>query len=636
MGKTTCAAAFAVTCARAGQRTLLISTDPAPSAGDALGQKLGAAPRRVKGAANLRAAEVSASRVLARWLDARRTTLQTIALRGTFLDQDDVAALLGLSLPGIDEIAALMEISRFGESGAYDTIVVDTAPTGHTLRMLAMPALLRALAVVFDRMHRKHRAIVEALSGRWSPDAADALIESIDAEGRELSALLADRRRAVMTWITLPEPMAVAESVDALQELRRLGMHVDALVVNRLTPAPDRPCRWCAARRTFEGASIRAVSARAGQLAIRTISARAREPRGIAALLDIANEMSSRPRLPRSQVRSGPRPRVVTGLPAPDGNPFLLRDVEQLSLLMFGGKGGVGKTTCAAATAICLAAENPQRPVILISVDPAHSLGDVLGVPLADEARHVHGTPSNLSTREIDAVARFSVVKKQYAGAIDALFGRLASGNRFELSADREAMRDLIELAPPGLDELMAMVEVSDALEADTGPRPLVVLDTAPSGHALRLLEMPGLVHEWVKTLMAIVLKYQPVVGIGELGVVLLGMSHGLGRLRTLLADPKRSAFLAVTRPARLPVAETRRLLKRLHALDIHVRATVINAWGAGTCGSCMTSRREQQRALVQLRSRAGRRTIVMAPATMPPPHGAESLRRWAARWVVA
>ena len=100
----------------------------------------------MKDVANLHAAEVNAAKVLARWLDTRRTTLETIALRGTWLDQDDVSALLGLSLPGIDEIAALLEIGRIGQSGAYDPIVVDTAPTGHTLRMLGMPALLSALA----------------------------------------------------------------------------------------------------------------------------------------------------------------------------------------------------------------------------------------------------------------------------------------------------------------------------------------------------------------------------------------------------------------------------------------------------------------------------------------------------------
>ena len=633
MGKTTCAAAFAVTCARAGQRTLLISTDPAPSVGDALDQRLGTAPRPVKGAANLRAAEVDAATVLARWLDPRRSTLETIALRGTFLDKDDVGTLLGLSLPGIDEIAALMEISRFGQSGAYDTVVVDTAPTGHTLRMLAMPALLAALALVFDRMQRKHRAIVEALSGRRASDVADDLIGSIAAQGRELSALLVDHGRAAMTWVTLPEPMAVAESTDALNELRHLGVHVDDVVVNRLTPPPDRPCRWCGARRAFEGAAIRTLSSHLGKFSIRTIEARAREPRGIRALLDIGRELASKPRLPRSQPRRGVG---ALSVPTPRGGPFpLLPMFEQVTLLLLGGKGGVGKTTCAAAMAIRMAAASRQRPVLLLSADPAHSLGDVLGVTLSDAARKIPGAPPNLSAREIDAAARFDLIKNEYAGAIDSLFGRLARGNSFELTSDRDAMRDLIELAPPGLDELMAMVDVSDALETDGVARQLVVLDTAPSGHALRLLEMPALVHGWVKALMGIVLKYQPVVGVGELGAVLLRMSQGLGRLRSLLADPARTVFLTVTRPAALPTAETRRLMTQLTRLNIHVPAVVVNAWGAGTCGSCTAIRREQRHALNQLGAAVRRRPLVIAPSTMPPPQGPKALRAWGETWVV-
>jgi arsenite-transporting ATPase len=577
--------------------------------------------------------EIDAPKALERWLAPRRATFEAIALRGTWLDADDVGRLLRLSLPGIDEVAALMEIGRLGEAGRHDLLVVDTAPTGHTLRMLATPELLRTVAAVFDRMQGKHRAIVEALRGRWTPDESDALVAALDDEGRRLSELLRDGERAVMTWVTLPEQMAVAETIDALAELRRLDVRVDTLVVNRVTPAPDRRCQWCSVRRGFERGAIEGLLASiGGSMRVAAVAARPTEPRGPAALRAIAAEMQVPARFPRGAAKPATRraPRLARGPGAPVtiGGP-------KLSLLMFGGKGGVGKTTCAAAFAIAIAKTSPSRRVLLLSADPAHSLGDALGVPLGDEPRRVRGAPANLTARELDPAARFESLRQRYTRALDALFGRLVRGTAVDATGDRQSMRDLLDLAPPGLDELIAIVEVSDALETGpSGAPPVVVLDTAPSGHALRLLEMPSLVHDWVKALMSMLLKYQPIAGIGELGAVLLQTSQGLGRLRALLADPARCAFVAVTRPAALPMAESTRLHKRLAALDISVPLVIVNAVGAGSCGACATTRANQERALASMRRTLRGRPLIIAPASVPPPHGARGLSEWRRTWM--
>jgi len=108
--------------ARTGRATLIVSTDPAPSLGDALKQRLTRVPRPVHGVAHLHAVEVDAALALAGWLKRRRGLLEQIALRGTWLDADDVARLLRLSLPGIDEIAGLLQLGEFAESGRYDHI----------------------------------------------------------------------------------------------------------------------------------------------------------------------------------------------------------------------------------------------------------------------------------------------------------------------------------------------------------------------------------------------------------------------------------------------------------------------------------------------------------------------------------
>lgn len=632
VGKTTCATAYAVARARAGDRTLLISTDPAPSVGDALRQPLSSSPRAVAGTGGrLRAVEVDAAAALDRWLAPRRAAFETIVLRGSWLDEDDVKALLRQSLPGIDEIAALMEIGRFARATRYDSLVVDTAPTGHTLRMLAMPRLLETLAGVFDQMQDKHRALVAALRGSWTPEEPDDQISELDAEAQYLSALLRDSRQTATSWITLPEPMALAESVDGLDELRRLCIHVDTLIINRVTPAPDRPCRWCGTRRKAERLAIRPFLARVPTtIRVAAVHARASEPRGPAALSGVARDMERPVRWP--SVR-GSAIAAVAGKPALVGRPVALTD-PGMSLLMFGGKGGVGKTTCAAAAAIEIAATHPERAVLVLSTDPAHSLGDALGVPLDNDARSVDGAPANLRARELDAAAGFDAIKARYRDAIDALFARFGRGSAISVSGDRQALRDLMDLAPPGLDELMAIVEVSEALDAASG-QPLLVVDAAPSGHALRLLEMPALVHDWVKALMSILLKYQAVSPVGDLGALLLQMSQGLGRLRALLVDPSRAAFVVVSRPAALPMAETERLVRRLERLGIPIAAVLVNAIGAGTCGQCTVARREQQRALAafQRSRRVAGSALLLAPGVWPPPAGPRALRDWRRMW---
>ena len=174
VGKTTCAAAAAVRAAEEGEQVLVVSTDPAHSLGDALGTKLGPDAKKVTG--RLSAAQLDADRALGRWVDERENAFRTIAERGTYLDDEDVERLLSLSLPGVDELVGLVELRRLANVREYDRVVVDTAPTGHTLRLLEMPETLRRFAEVLDDMHAKHRFLASSLGGRWRPDFADEVI----------------------------------------------------------------------------------------------------------------------------------------------------------------------------------------------------------------------------------------------------------------------------------------------------------------------------------------------------------------------------------------------------------------------------------------------------------------------------
>jgi arsenite-transporting ATPase len=292
-------------------------------------------------------------------------------------------------------------------------------------------------------------------------------------------------------------------------------------------------------------------------------------------------------------------------------------------LLLFGGKGGVGKTTCAAACALGLASAGNR--VLLLSTDPAHSLGDALDAALSDEPREV---AERLTARELDADRAFATRRDQYRQSVDELFDALRGGARFDATFDRIVVQDLIELAPPGIDELFALFAVSEALQ---GTFDVVVVDTAPTGHALRLLELPDKALGWVHALLEILLKYRRVIGLGDLARTLTTTARELRELKELLRDPERCLFIPVTRAAALPRIETERLLSALRHAGIAAGPVLVNALTPPGCARCRRAAAAEQVELSALR----RRTPAMlgAPAVTPAPRGPRALLAFSRTW---
>ena len=627
--------------AERGHQVLIVSTDPAHSLGDLLGVRLGPAARPVptrKG--SLYAAELDADAALGRFVAARRGQLARILSRGTYLDDDDIERLLRLALPGVDELIGLLELTRLGQARAYEDVVVDTAPTGHTLRLLAMPRTLERMAEVLDDMQAKYRFLGESLGGRYRPDAADALVDEIAADGRRLHALLRGPDRCAFSWILLPEALALEEAKDALAALRADGLSVGEVIVNRVTPEPRGRCVACEARVCAERGVVRSARHELSGQALKLLPALAREPRGVSALRGLGRALSSdavataTPGRRKCRARSGRR---APARRADSLGPWL---PETIQLVLLAGKGGVGKTTCAAALALALAESRAPRRVLVLSTDPAHSLGDALDVALGDEARHPPGAPPGLESREIDAAALMASRRRRYLDAVGEVFDALRGDSSFDPTFDRTVVEDLIDLAPPGLDELFGLLEVVDALDRSYDT---VVVDTAPTGHALRLLEMPESALEWVHAFMEILLKYRKVIGLGDLGADLVALARDLRRLQALLRDPDRARALVVTRAAALPRLETARLVRALHRLGVSVGGVIVNALTSTTgrageplCSRCRQAARAEQASVKALRDDPKTPTIIVrTPAQVPPPRGVSSLSRWQRSWAL-
>jgi arsenite-transporting ATPase len=638
-GKTTCAAATAVALAEQGRDVLLVSTDPAHALGDILDNKLTTRPSPLpvrRGA--LRACELDADRALARWLTRRRPELAAIFQRGTILEPTEIDRFLELSLPGVDELFGLLEIERLASERAYDHVVIDTAPTGHTLRLLATPALITTIARVLDVLEEKHRVLGEAFAPGMAlrGDASDALIEELRQDGDRLRHLLRDVSRTELCWVLLAEEMSVAESSRALDTLESESIAVTDIIANRVTPPPPSTCALCDGRRRYEAEWLNAIARRWSNRKIRlwTLPALEQPPRRLPALRAVMP--SIKPLKARAATRVLRKPKRKQSR-ASRALPRVLQPSAATRLVIVGGKGGVGKTTCAAALALSVARDAPDRRVLLLSTDPAHSLGDVLGERIGDAEQPIPaGETATVIVREIDAAAGWRQWRERYRESIGAVFAKLA-GPDADLAVDRAIVEELFDLAPPGMDEIVGMLAIVDALTRNTSPIDLVVVDTAPTGHTLRLLELPAQAHAWVRQIMRVMLKYHLAAGADELSAEVVWLSKGLTALEKLLTNPRAAGFVVVTRPEQLPAVQTERLAAWLRRHRISRRALIVNGVTPAGCARCRrVAARERRQIAALLRSAEWRRSnaaVVLAKAVAPPPRGTVTLQNWSSTW---
>lgn len=636
VGKTTLAAAYAVTQARAGRRVLVVSTDPAHSLGDVLGQRLSSRPRPVplprsstasRRTGTLDAIELDAGRAFARWMTSQRAGVALALQHGTWLDRADIDILLTLPVPGIDELAGVLEIVSYSEARRYDALVVDTAPTGHALRLLAAPGELASVAAALDALQADHRTIREQFARVGRTDAADAVIAYLSREAQASGALLRDGSRTMFHWVMLPEALSLAETDDGLRALEAAGIQVGWLVVNRVIAAGGA-CPICDRLRAEETRVIAEASTRLTSRArMQLVYETAREPRGVEALRRVRRVTAGRRTIPQGRTPGSARYSV----PAthPDGRRALLQRLEGAELVFVAGKGGVGKTTVAAALAIELSREHGGRRTLLLSTDPAHSAGDALRRQAGDTAARVSAREPLLWVRELDAPAALAAQRVRLQAALQELAHAAGA------SADATQLSGLLDLAPPGLDELVGMLSVLDARDAYA----TVVVDMAPTGHALRLLEMPETTQAWAQALLRILLKYRELVRPGQLASSLVSLSRSIRQLRGVLADARLARAVVVTRAAAVPAAEHSRLVSRLRRLGLEVAGVVVNArtLDPGGCARCRGMASAERLVLPALKSashRGARASIMVeAPLAAPPPRGAAALRAWAQTW---
>jgi arsenite-transporting ATPase len=235
VGKTTMAAATAMELAKE-KKVLIFTTDPAPSLTDIFGQPIGNQPTPIDGMHNLFAMEINSKTVMQEFRVKYARDILEILQQGTPLSNKETEEMFSLDIPGIDELMGLMKIAEFMGCADYQAYIVDTAPTGHTLRLLTMSDLLDNWIKFLASLRWKYHTIARAFAGTKRMDRADKFLMEMKKGVKKVKALLQSPERTEFVAVTIPEKMAISETEDLIKNLDHMRLASRHIIINNIIP----------------------------------------------------------------------------------------------------------------------------------------------------------------------------------------------------------------------------------------------------------------------------------------------------------------------------------------------------------------------------------------------------------------
>ncbi len=596
VGKTTVSAAYAVYQASRNPRrpVLLMSTDPAHSLADVFQIRLGWKPEQVPvPSAKLTVWQVDAKRQFRKFLDRYREAIVALLESGTMFTRREIEPLLDTTLPGMAEMAALLAIHEMLAAGTFGEIVVDTAPIGHTLRLFEMPEYFARFLDLLDLAGSRDQVLAAHFGGasmarnpfigKWR-----AMVAAVQ------EALHQPDSRIVM--VTTPEEFSLNEAARTARTMAESSdpLHVTDITINRVV------------RRAGQCAACRQQAARS-RAAERFVS------RQFPGIQRHRAEDLGGPVLGASSLNAlgrhifGGKPLRLAVQPPATAAEVKLKRVPwpelQTRVTWTSGKGGVGKTTLSAAMAVHQRGQTQSQAVFICSTDPAPSLDDIFQQEIGDRAVSVLGD-AKLRAAELDAAAEFRGWADEMKRKINEGFRSDVRGLHVDLSFERRILTALLDLVPPGVDEVAAIFRVLDLADK----RQWLIVDMAPTGHALELLRMPERILLWSRLLLKSLAPHRRMALARDVAVQIATLSQRVRELASMLKDGRLSQVVAVMLAEPLPDRETTRLLDSLEELGISATVLFVNRVlfapmkGAGRCRRCQVARQWQMTTLSGIR----------------------------------
>lgn len=526
VGKTSIACATAVTLADAGKRVLLVSTDPASNVGQVFGTRIGNTITTIDAVPQLSALEIDPEAAAQAYRDKIvgpvRGVLPDAVVKGI---EEQLSGACTTEIAAFDEFTALLIDSAL--TADYDHILFDTAPTGHTIRLLQLPGAWSG----FLEEGKGDASCLGPLAG----------LEKQREQYKAAVDALADAERTRLVLVARAQASTLREVARTHAELADIGLRQQYLVINGVLPESaangDPLATAVIAREQAALANLPEVlqTLPRDQLALKSFNLMGLD--ALHHLLDDTEVLVDNPTAPTTVPLVAPTLATLVNEIAADGH----------GLVMVMGKGGVGKTTLAAAVAVELA----QRglPVHLTTSDPAAHLTETLSEAL-----------ENLSVSRIDPHAETERYRQH---VLETKGAKLDAQGRALLEED---------LRSPCTEEI-AVFQAFSRIIREAG-RKFVVMDTAPTGHTLLLLDATGAYHREIARQM------------GDKG---LNFTTPMMQLQ----DPKQTKVLLVTLAETIPVLEAANLQDDLRRAGIEPWAWIINnSLAAARTGSPLLQQR--------------------------------------------
>ena len=595
VGKTTVSTAYALyASAVRGKKVVLISTDPAHSLGDVLDLDLKSGIQTLGGTGRARLSiwQVDAGARFQEFLDEYRDPITKLIKQGTFLSKSEIDSFLETALPGLAEVSALLTISDLREGGKFDEIVVDTAPIGHTLQLFRIPTQLERFLKFLEFSGRRDELLAEHFGGRGAARRPQVL-DQWETVLKSLRAALSSRQ-SKLVMVTSTEKFSLAEASRTARMLQQdADGEITEVVLNRAVIRGDG-CKRCQRRVREYASAWRFVKRRFPDADILTgedpgapiIGAENLQRFGkhIFAEKPLRLKMALPKRTARVELEQAQWPVIKT----------------RLALTV--GKGGVGKTTISGGLAYARRQRHPRENLLICSTDPAPSLDDLFAQKVGSQPNPVLND-KHFAAVEIDATAEFLAWSGKVKRIISESLEIERGGVHVELSLEHGMISALLDIVPPGVDEIFAVFKLLDFIESR---KLALVIDMAPTGHALELLRTPERLVVWTRLLLKSLAENRTLPLAQDLAVEVASISQRARELATLLKDKNRSSVFVVMLPEPLPDRQTARLLESLRQMKLAPRAVFVNRILTGkemNCPRCSRQRSWQFRTLSRLRA---------------------------------